>query len=299
MIFKRSAVDGILGKIGDEALFFNSFVKNIFKGSFEFNEFFRQCYLIGYKTWPIVALTGTILGFVLTLQLLPTLKQFGAQTYVPAIVYANFKNVSGLQIGSFIRFAGINVGTVEDITIKNDTTVRVDMLLLQKVKPFIKADSKVSIASDGLMGDKLLQISPGSDTALLLKDGQLTSVDPLDMDELMKKISMIADNAENITGSLADIVGKVNNGEGSTGRLLNNDKFEKNMEATVKSAQQTVQKIGNAASGVSDNMDAVKHSILFRGYFRRKEKQRIQDSIKQAKTAADSIAHLKNARGNR
>lgn len=83
---KPSVINGILEKIGEKGMFFTSFAKNIFKGGFEWNEFLRQCYLIGYKTWPIVALTGTILGFVLTLQSLPTLKSFGAQTYVPSMV---------------------------------------------------------------------------------------------------------------------------------------------------------------------------------------------------------------------
>jgi len=81
-----SAIRNIIEKIGEEGQFFTAFVKNIFKGGFEWNEFLRQCYYIGYRTWPIVALTGFILGFVLTLQSLPTLKAFGAQTYVPNMV---------------------------------------------------------------------------------------------------------------------------------------------------------------------------------------------------------------------
>jgi len=211
-------------------------------------------------------------------------------------VYSNFKNVAGLQTGNFVRFAGINIGTVSGITIKNDTIVRVDMVLQKKVKPFIKNDSKVSIATDGLMGDKLVQIAAGSDSAGALKDGFLQALEPMDMDKVMKKLGMIADNAQVITGNLAEIVGKVNNGQGSLGRLLNSDKFEKNIEATVQSTNQTVQKIGSVAAGASDNMDAVKHSFLFRGYFKKKEKQRVQDSINAAKAAADSIANVKKGK---
>jgi len=213
-------------------------------------------------------------------------------------IYANFKNVSGLQVGNFVRFAGINVGTVEDITIKNDTTVRVDLTLETKVKPFVKADSKVKIASDGLMGDKLIQITPGTDSAGALKDGQLAAIDPMDMDKLMNKLAVVADNAAIITDNLGDITGKINGGKGSLGKLLNSDDFEKNINATVQSANKTVQNIGKAAAGASDNMEAAKHSILFRGYFKRKEKQRIQDSIKAAKRAADSTANLKNGKKN-
>ena len=74
-------------------------------------------------------------------------------------VYANFGNVSGLQVGNYVRFAGINVGTVNNISIVNDTTVRVEMVLQTKVKQYLHGDSRASIGSDGLMGDKLVQVS--------------------------------------------------------------------------------------------------------------------------------------------
>ncbi len=73
-------------KTGEQANFFKSFLRNILKGGFEWNEFIRQCFLIGYKSLPIVLLTGFVLGFVFTLQSLPTLKDFGAQSYVPGMV---------------------------------------------------------------------------------------------------------------------------------------------------------------------------------------------------------------------
>src|SRR6185437_2063546 len=60
-------------------------------------------------------------------------------------IYGTFKNVGGLQIGNNVRFAGINVGTIESIEIKNDTTVRVDMRLESKVRPFLRSDALASI----------------------------------------------------------------------------------------------------------------------------------------------------------
>ncbi len=207
-------------------------------------------------------------------------------------VYANFKNVSGLQTGNFVRFAGINVGTVSDISITNDSTVRVDILLQTRVKPYIKADSKASIASDGLMGDKLVQIAAGSDSAKLLKGNQITGVEPMDMDKIFKKIELIADNAGTITGDLASIVGKVNNGKGSLGKLLNSDEFERSIQSTVESTNKTVQNIGKAAGGVSENMEAAKHSFLFKGYFKKREKQRLADSTR----VADSIRNIKGGK---
>src|ERR1700755_1057740 len=66
-------------------------------------------------------------------------------------VYGTFKNVGGLNVGNNVRFAGINVGVVSDITIVTDSAVRVDVTLNDDVKKFIKKDSKMSIGSDGLV----------------------------------------------------------------------------------------------------------------------------------------------------
>jgi phospholipid/cholesterol/gamma-HCH transport system substrate-binding protein len=215
----------------------------------------------------------------LTIFLIGNQKNMFSSTF-PA--HANFSNVSGLQLGNFVRFAGIDVGTVNAITIKNDTTVRVDFVLQKNVKPFIKADSRASIGSDGLMGDKLVQIAPGTDSAGPLLNGELIAVNPMDMDKMMAKLGGIANDAQTITSNLAGIIYKVNNGSGSLGKLLNSNDLANNLESTVKTTYQTENTINKAASGVSDNMDAAKHSFLFRGYFKKKEKQRIADSIKNA-----------------
>ncbi|MEO7531975.1 MAG: MlaD family protein [Sediminibacterium sp.] len=199
-------------------------------------------------------------------------------------VKANFKNVSGLQVGNLVRFAGINVGTVGDINIVNDTTVQVKLQLQQSVKKFIKQDASANIGSDGLMGDKIIQVSSGTSGTPEVKDNSIISgKNPLSMDEVMVKLNNIATNAESMTSSLAGIVGKVNNGEGSLGRLINNDKLARNLEGTLSSTTATVNSIKKGAEGFSDNMDAVKNSFLLKGYFKKKEKKRIADSTKKVK----------------
>jgi phospholipid/cholesterol/gamma-HCH transport system substrate-binding protein len=229
----------------------------------------------------------------ITIFLIGSQKNMFASTF-PA--HADFNNVSGLQVGNYVRFEGINVGTVGAITIKNDTSVRVDFVLQSNVKPYIKADSRASIGSDGLMGDKLVQIAPGTDSAGPLKNGELIAVNPMDMDKLMNKLGAIANDAQTITGNLAQIIYKVNNGNGSLGKLLNSNELANNIEATVTTTNQTENTIKKAASGLSDNMEAAKHSILFRGYFKKKEKQRIEDSIKNVNKTDSTIK--KNTKNN-
>ncbi len=201
-------------------------------------------------------------------------------------IRANFRNVSGLQAGNLVRFAGINIGTVTSISIINDTTVQVSLALQKSVKKFIKQDASANIGSDGLMGDKIVQLSAGTAEFAEVKENSLISgKTPIGMDEVMAKLNNIATNAESMTSSLAGIVGKVNNGEGSLGRLINNDKLARNLEGTLSSTTATVNSIKKGAEGFSDNMDAVKNSFLLKGYFKKKEKQRIADSTKKAKEA--------------
>ncbi len=198
-------------------------------------------------------------------------------------VAAHFKNISGLKEGNYVRYAGINVGTVDNIGILNDTTVVVGMILQKQIRPYIKTDVTASIGSDGLMGDKLVIISPGTYSSPVVKDGgMLKAANPVDVDRIVGNLSKISDNAEVLTGSLASVMTKINSGEGSFGRLLNSDKLVKNLEGTLSSAQQTVGTVQKTASNATETMQAAQHSFLLRGYFKRKEKKRIKDSIDQA-----------------
>src|SRR3984957_18439328 len=74
------------GEIGNQVAFMGKFVRNIFRSGFEWNELVRQCYIIGYKSFMLAGITGFVLGFVMTLQSLPTMKEFGAVSYVPSMV---------------------------------------------------------------------------------------------------------------------------------------------------------------------------------------------------------------------
>ena len=202
-------------------------------------------------------------------------------------IYGKYKNVGGLQIGNNIRFAGINVGTVEDITIENDTTVRVDMRLQSKVRPFLKKDALASIGSDGLMGDKLITIAPGINGAELLgRGGQIMTVDPAGFDQIVSKFSHVADNAEVITNSLASIATEISEGKGSLGKLIYTDSLERGLVSTINSAHETMQSAKKGVEGFSDNMTALKHNFLVKGYYKHKAKKEAKEQRKKEREAA-------------
>lgn len=197
-----------------------------------------------------------------------------------------FNNVNGLQVGNNVRFAGINVGVVDDINIVNDTSVNVIVTINQDVKKFVKKDARMNIGSDGLMGDKLIVLMPGgANTTAMVNDGdKINSVNPIDVDKIIGKFTRMADNAGSLIDNLSQIVYKVNNGKGSIGRLLNNDKMAREMEGTIAQAKKTIKNVHQTSATLNDDLEAAQHNFLLKGFFNKKKKaaQAKQDSIKKA-----------------
>jgi phospholipid/cholesterol/gamma-HCH transport system substrate-binding protein len=193
---------------------------------------------------------------------------------------STFNNISGLQVGNNIRFSGINVGTVDDITIINDSTILVDMLIKKDVMQFIKSDCIVAIGSEGLIGDRLIVITRGSPDGPLVKEGQLlASMEPVETDAIMASLQVTAGNAEYISAQLAEIIFNINSGKGTIGRLIQDSTIAENLS-------QTMENIKTSSEGLEENMEAAKHNFLLKGYFTKKEKAAAKLLEEQEKEAA-------------
>lgn len=183
-------------------------------------------------------------------------------------ITSQFKTVSGLEVGNNVRFSGINVGTVEQIQLKNDSTVVVVLVMKEEVRKFIKTDATASIGSDGLMGDKVLTISPGAKSKKVIEDnGQIASVDGIEMHDIMKSVKKSVDNIGVISDEIAIFSHSMNNGNGALARLVKDDKM-------ANSVSNTLSNLESGTKGFSENMEAAKSNFLFRGYFKKKEKEK-------------------------
>ena len=179
----------------------------------------------------------------------------------------NFYNVSGLQVGNNIRFSGINIGTVGSIIILNDSTIQVDMVIKKNVRQFIKTDCQVAIGSEGIIGDRVLIITQGSSEAQSVKDEQfLSSIEPTETDAIIASLYLTAGNLEIISGQLAEIMFKVNNGNGTLGRLIQDSTISENIN-------QMIINLKKSSKGLDENMEAAKSNFLLRGYYKKKEKK--------------------------
>jgi len=192
-----------------------------------------------------------------------------------------FYSISGLQVGNNIRFSGINVGTVDNIKIINNSTVRVDMMIKKDVQQFIKSDCEAAIGSEGIIGDRLLVITQGSSDAPMVRDGQqLTSTEPIETDAIMASLKVSAWNAEIITEQLAEVITKINSGNGTLGRLIQDSTIAENIN-------QTIVNLKKSSKGLDENMEAAKHNFLLKGFFNKKEKAAAKLKEKEKREAEE------------
>jgi len=173
-----------------------------------------------------------------------------------------FYNVSGLQVGNNVRFSGINVGTVDRISIINGSTVMVDMLIRKEIKQFIKSDCKVAVGSEGLIGDRLLIISQGSTDAPLAEDDKLlSSTEPVETDAIIASLQVSATHAEVITQQLAEVMLKINNGRGTLGRLIHDTIIAENINQTIGNFQNSSSEMKETMAATKDDIAAIMQSV--------------------------------------
>ncbi|MEN2398788.1 MlaD family protein [Flavobacterium sp. MC2016-06] len=217
-------------------------------------------------TWKLgMFVTVGLLLFIMAIYFIGKQKNLFGSTFH---ITSQFKNVSGLEVGNNVRFSGINVGTVEEIKLINDSSVVVRLVMKDEVREFIKTDARASIGSDGLMGDKVLTISPGvSSRKVIENNGQLASIDGIEMQDIMKSVKKSVDNVGIISDELAIFSHSMNNGNGALARLVRDDKM-------ANSVSNTLSNLETGTKGFSDNMEAAKSNFLFKGYFKKKEKEK-------------------------
>ncbi|HVS96491.1 MAG TPA: MlaD family protein [Puia sp.] len=204
--------------------------------------------------------------------------KFGAVLHLSA----DFNSVSGLKIGSNVRVGGIDVGTVDGISLVNDTTVQVDMIIQKGIQKFIRRDARASIGSDGLMGDKVVVITAGTSASPLVADGDsLATKQPIETDAIMTSLKISADNAAIITTNLADISNRISHGHGALGRLLHDTTLSENLSATVRNLRSGSKKL-------DENMEAAQHNFLLRGFFKKKEREKKRKEEEAAKDVKPS-----------
>lgn len=280
------------------------------------------------------------------------------------ILYAEFTNVNGLQLGNNVRYSGINAGTVSGIEMAGQSEIVVKMTLQEKIGMKIKKNAVATIGSDGLVGSMIVNILPqGGDFLPIVSGDTIATYTKIGADDILTTLNMTNENAALLTSDLLKITTKIVQGKGTLGMLINDsilaqdlrssiyqlkitstgaskavdelnemiseinfkesiagmllhdsiagvkmknivDNLEKTTEQInvmtinldeyiheikegegvlnfvinnkefVREIDSTMNNIKEASSRFNENMEAMKHNILFRGYFRKQEKQK-------------------------
>ena len=149
---------------------------------------------------------------------------------------ADFRNVAGLLPGNNVRLGGITVGTVKQIRILNDTTVRVEMSLNQDVRPFVRRNAVAVIGTDGLVGNTIINLNPGPGPAAppVAPGDVLATRQPVGMDAMLSTLAISNQNLVAITGDLRRMTGKLDSS--ALWSLLN----DQTLPATVRQSLDNV-----------------------------------------------------------
>jgi phospholipid/cholesterol/gamma-HCH transport system substrate-binding protein len=189
---------------------------------------------------------------------------------------ADFKNVAGLDNGAEVRVGGLHEGTVRRIILPQhpDQKVRVEMDMDKNTRGVVKKDSVAAIESEGLVGDSYVEVSFGSDNAGQVKDGDTITGEPaVNIGDLIKKTNGLLDSAQGAVQDvgktaehLAEVSGKIDQGKGTMGALINDKSI--------------YQHVNQSAAELQEDMEALKHNFLLRGFFKKRGYEDASDLTK-------------------
>lgn len=151
---------------------------------------------------------------------------------------AVFDDVAGLQVGNNVWFSGVKIGTVRRVNFYGDSQVEIIMNVEEKVREFIRKDSKATIGSDGLIGNKIIVIYGGTTQAPSVENGdRLQAEMPLDTDRMMETLQENNLNLVTITENLKILTSKIAEGQGIVGTVMTDSLLGENFKNTLKNLE--------------------------------------------------------------
>lgn len=214
----------------------------------------------------LFVIISTIL-FVLAIYLIGQKQNLFKKTFT---IGAYFQNVNGLQKGNNVRYSGINIGTVSAINMVNDSTIKVEMTIEEKITSHIKKNAIATIGSDGLVGNMIVNILPGHGFDALINDGDIIpTYSKIGADDILNTLSVSSENAAILTSDLLKITRAMIEGKGTLAVLLNDTIMAKelryavtNLKTASRDASKTISDINHIISSLKTNEDAVLGMLL-------------------------------------
>ncbi|WP_263351581.1 MlaD family protein [Acidicapsa acidisoli] len=238
----------------------------------------------------------------------------GGKKYLFTATYTlktNFANVAGLDAGADVLIGGVHSGTVRTIDLPNKSgdPITVVMELNESTRHIIRQDSVATIQTEGLLGNQYVAVSFGSSDKPEVKSGDtIASIPPLEMSALLDKANGLLGqgqaamvNINKVAEHLNSVTAKVDSGNGTVGALVNDRALYNNLDQTASSARAAASSAQTGIKDFQDNMEALKHNFLLKGYFKNRGYEDSGDlgkdeiaNLPQATTIKDFTFQAKN-----
>ncbi len=199
---------------------------------------------------------GGLFFLVLLLYMIGKNRDLFGKTYV---LKARFENIQGLVSGNNIRFSGIHAGTVKRVKILNDTVIEVTMLIETKMKDIIRKNAMVSIGTDGLVGNKVINITPSKQPAPLAVEGDvLMSKKAVDTEDMLQTLYKTNNDVAVIASELKSTVRRINNSS-ALWEILNDKSMPQDLRKAVANIRAATGKAGNMVDNLNSIVADVKN----------------------------------------
>jgi phospholipid/cholesterol/gamma-HCH transport system substrate-binding protein len=175
-----------------------------------------------------------------------------------SLIVARFQTVSNLQRGAEIDMAGINVGSVKDIQLPRTSrdSVTVTMKIITDALKLIHTDSKAVISTQGLIGDKVIFITMGGDSAqAILPGGTIHGQAPQDFTKIYDTLTATVVQLDSVAIAATNLVRRMASGNGTIGKLVNDSSLYNNANQMVASARNVMDTARVAVSRISGSVD--------------------------------------------
>jgi phospholipid/cholesterol/gamma-HCH transport system substrate-binding protein len=214
-------------------------------------------------------------------------------------VKAQFYNVNGLMEGNNVRYAGIDIGTVHKVKIENDSNVSVYMIIEKRNSRFIRKNSVAAVGTDGLMGNKLVNINPGAGPSEPIEDGDvLHSLKPVENEEMVRTLNETNENLAAITRDLRKFTSRINKNNGIL-KLIDDSASAEN----IRLALQSIRDAANQANSVTTQLNQLAASMNrgegLAGYLLNDTAGagQLRSTIQNLEAVSDSLNHIAGALG--
>jgi len=193
---------------------------------------------------------------ILLLYLIGKNSNLFGNTYV---LKARFENVQGLIAGNNVRFSGIQAGTVKKVKILNDTVIEVTMIIETKMLSIIRKNALASIGSDGLVGNKLVNIVPQKQHAALAVEGDIiASKKAISTDDILQTLHKTNNDVAEIAAGLKTTVHRINNST-ALWNLLSDEALPHSLRVSVANIRVATGKAGHMVNSLDAIITDVKN----------------------------------------